>query len=141
MQPPLGVRRRDIHLSPNFRLSEFESGDRAPFPEEVVHNLFEVAWQLQRLRDALWRPLVVTSGYRSLKHNEAVGGAPASFHVKGMAADFKCPGAALSEVESAMHDLIARDIMRDGGIGVYPRGDDGGWIHYDIGPEGRRWNG
>ena len=43
--------------------------------------------RLQALRDALARPLIVTSGYRSPQHNAAIGGAPTSRHVAGEAFD------------------------------------------------------
>lgn len=45
---------------------------------------------LQRLRDELGRPLVVTSGARCERHNRAVGGARYSKHVTGEAVDLSC---------------------------------------------------
>ncbi|MBF0516958.1 MAG: peptidase M15 [Nitrospirae bacterium] len=43
--------------------------------------------RLDELRDAVNFPLVITSGTRCAKHNEAVGGAADSAHLKGLAAD------------------------------------------------------
>ena len=34
--------------------------------------------------------VIVTSGYRCLKHNQEVGGVPDSAHTKGLAADISC---------------------------------------------------
>lgn len=45
---------------------------------------------LQPLRDHLARPVELNSCYRSPAVNRAVGGAPQSFHVKGLAADIRC---------------------------------------------------
>ena len=42
---------------------------------------------LQRVRDHFNKPLNITSGYRCPSHNAAVGGARASYHMKGQAAD------------------------------------------------------
>lgn len=43
--------------------------------------------KLQALRDRLGKPLIIRSAYRSLEHNRAVGGAPASKHMQGTAFD------------------------------------------------------
>lgn len=43
--------------------------------------------KLQALRTAFGRPIRITSGYRCLEHNKAVGGAPNSNHLKGLAVD------------------------------------------------------
>jgi len=45
---------------------------------------------LQHARDEFGQPLVVNSGFRCVRHNEEVGGAKGSFHLKGMAADIRC---------------------------------------------------
>lgn len=44
---------------------------------------------LQPIRDAYGKPIVVTSGYRCVKANEAVGGAKNSDHVYCCAADIR----------------------------------------------------
>lgn len=35
-------------------------------------------------------PWVITAGYRTVSHNKKLGGAPNSWHLKGMAADIAC---------------------------------------------------
>jgi uncharacterized protein YcbK (DUF882 family) len=55
---------------------------------------------LETLR-ALWgKPLVITSGYRCRAHNEAVGGASGSEHLRGRAAD-------IAAVDAASQDILA----------------------------------
>ncbi len=44
---------------------------------------------LDPLREAYGKPIIVTSGYRSVKLNKAVGGAANSQHTKGEAADIR----------------------------------------------------
>lgn len=45
--------------------------------------------QLVSLREAYGKPLPVTSGFRCLKHNESIGGAPNSGHLFGKAVDIR----------------------------------------------------
>jgi len=53
-----------------------------------VKNLIVVAEEVfQKVRDHFNVPIAVTSGYRSKKLNDAVGGSKYSQHVKGMALD------------------------------------------------------
>ncbi|MBF0568278.1 MAG: peptidase M15 [Nitrospirae bacterium] len=47
----------------------------------------ELVDRLDKLRDDVQMPLVITSGTRCTKHNEAVGGEADSAHLKGLAAD------------------------------------------------------
>lgn len=53
-----------------------------------VKNLIVIAEEVfQKVRDHFDVPIAVTSGYRSKKLNEAIGGSKYSQHVKGMALD------------------------------------------------------
>ena len=74
---------------------------------------------LERLRShAGDRPLQIISGVRTKAHNAAVGGAPASQHLVGTAADIP-PGIVRPD---RAHEL--------GAVGV---GESGGWaIHVDV---------
>ena len=63
-------RPNNIKVSKNFILSEFESPDT----HEVilVPLLLE---RLQKLRDRIERPIIITSGYRTPEHNKKIKGA------------------------------------------------------------------
>lgn len=52
---------------------------------------------LDALRAALDRPLHVVSGYRCPEHNASVGGAPRSYHMRGMAFDVRCERGRMGE--------------------------------------------
>lgn len=69
---------------PNFSPREMASKREG---ELLIHEPSMDA--LQRLRDALGKPMLITSAYRSEAHNRAVGGARNSFHLKGMAFDVR----------------------------------------------------
>ena len=55
-----------------------------------VHVSAFLIHKLNKVREALGLPMVVTSGYRCEQHNEAVGGKENSAHRNGTAADIKC---------------------------------------------------
>lgn len=86
-------------LSPHFALSEFTTShtasslglDNTP-PAAAIDNLRRTAQLLEEIRLVLKAPILVTSGYRSEQLNAMVGGAGASAHLDGRAADFICPG-------------------------------------------------
>ena len=59
--------------------------------EEAKKNLIALAKNvLQPLRDAYGKSIVLNSGYRCPKLNNAVGGVSNSQHTLGMAADIRC---------------------------------------------------
>ena len=70
-------------LSPHFRLGEFASKDGA---DKVLINT-ELIEKLEELRAYGDFAVVINSGYRTASHNRKVGGAGASQHVAGNAAD------------------------------------------------------
>ncbi len=77
---------------------------------------------LQKLRNMLGKPILITSAYRSAKHNAAVGGAPNSYHMKGMAFDCR--------MENQDPEEFVRLAKACGfnGIGYYPEQN---FIHID----------
>jgi zinc D-Ala-D-Ala carboxypeptidase len=83
--------------------------------------------RLQALRDALGKPLIVRSAYRSPEHNRAVGGAAASRHLDGAAFDIAMANHDPEAFETAARAAGFR------GFGFYPRS---GFMHIDTGPRG-----
>lgn len=120
------------NLTEHFNLEEFRSGDGAVMPTGVPDNLKKTAEMLEILRAALGGvPLMVLSGYRSPEWNARVGGAPDSFHIRGMAADVASKTLSPQQVQSVALDL--QNQGRIGGVGLYP-----GFTHVDWGPK-RSW--
>jgi uncharacterized protein YcbK (DUF882 family) len=73
-------------------------------------------------------PLIVTSGYRTPKHNAGLeGAARASLHLAGRAVDLKVVGYAPDAV------AVAGALCGRGGVGIYPN-----FCHLDLG-EARVW--
>lgn len=85
-----------IRISANFTLDEFLASDTArrkgidntsPSITAIVNLTMLVARVLQPLRNLMKLPVRITSGYRCASLNKAVGGAYASQHMTGQAAD------------------------------------------------------
>ena len=87
-----------VRLTPNFTLAELIASntarrlglDNTPTPE-ALRRLQGTAEMLQRIRDTLGKPVIVTSGYRGPRLNRAVGGVTSSDHMSGQAADIVAP--------------------------------------------------
>ena len=88
-------------LTKNFALSEFTRSETATRlgldntpPQDAVSNLQCLCQEvLEPLREYAQRPIVITSGYRCRRLNEALGGATHSQHCLGEAADIWLPDA------------------------------------------------
>ena len=93
-----------------------------------LHALVEHV--LDPLREALGRPVVVSSGYRSPRVNRAVGGSASSQHVLGQAADITVPGMSVADVVAKIRALrLPFDQLID---------EFGRWVHVSYGPRHRR---
>lgn len=121
-------------LSPHFSLAEFTASqiaarrgiDNRP-PPDVVEALRRTAQGLEAVRIRLGAaPMIISSGFRCLALNRAVGSDDTSQHVKGEAADFTAPrfGSPL-EIVSALRDS---GVEYDQLILEFAKGG-GGWVH------------
>lgn len=89
----------DERLTANFWLSELLVSDDAvrlgidnrPNAKALANVRNVLAPGLQRIRDLLGKPMLVSSGYRSEALNVHVGGSATSQHRFGQAADFRAP--------------------------------------------------
>ena len=123
-----------MNLSPHFTLAELTVSDTAARrgianepPPDVVQALKRTALGLEAVRVRLGgAPVIVTSGYRSLELNRAIGSKDTSQHVKGEASDFIVPRFGTpSEIVAALRDSgIEYDqlILEFAGTGR-------GWVH------------
>ena len=94
---------------------------------------------LQRFRDEVQRPVRINSGCRCRSHNEAIGGAPNSQHMRGKAADIRIDGMTSQQIID-----ILRRLYLDGEIYVgYVYAINGRSVHVDVrAPQSqvvRRW--
>lgn len=86
-----------IQNAPNFTLAElcksataFRDGiSNTPTTEHQENLIYLAQTVLQPIREFFGEPIVITSGYRGPRLNQAVGGSPSSFHCHGCAADIR----------------------------------------------------
>lgn len=130
-----------MKLSNNFTLEEMTKSATANklgisnIPDvEGIKKLKELCTKiLQPIRDKYGHPIIVTSGYRCKKVNEAVGGAKNSQHMKCEAADIKC-----TATTKAQLFFLIKKMMDDGEIKVgqliweYGNKKEPRWIHVSL---------
>jgi hypothetical protein len=136
-----------MRLTSHFWLHEFERSDTARrlaidnyIPATILPNVRLVAEMLERVREALWQlrgfecPIVITSGYRALPLNRAIGSFDSSYHVQGLAADWIAP--AFGAPTKICRALAGMDLDKLGIgqlINEFPGNDDGeGWVHTGV---------
>lgn len=87
-------------------------------------NLVRLAHLLEKVREAVKRPVIVNSAYRSKKVNDAVGSKDTSQHLIGCAADIRVPGMTPRQVVEA---CIAALVPFDQIILEYDS-----WVHISV---------
>jgi len=129
-----------MQLTKNFSLAEFEYSETAAryaydntIPRELYPNLARLAEALQHFRDLVGKPVVLSSGYRSLATNEKVGGSKTSAHMKALAADLRVVGMTTTELFAWIREN--RDAL--------PRFDQvidefGRWVHIGLADDGKQ---
>ena len=118
-----------MRLSRNFTLEELTATSHRKLQDTptlvVIQNLQKLCIHvLQPLRDAIGRPVYITSGYRSVKLNARVGGVNNSYHLRGLAADI--------HVDNEEHAKVLFDILRKNPYVhrvIIERKNGARWIH------------
>ena len=132
-----------MKLSPHFSLSEFTDSQTAVRlgiknePDaKTIENLKAVAKQLESIRNTLNEYSIrISSGYRCLALNRAIGSSESSAHITGWAVDFTCPhfGTPLQ----AAHKILAAGYKFDQLICEGDNGKGAGWVHISFDPKMR----
>jgi len=124
-------------LSEHFDLAEFCSSQTAarmgrtiePSPGELQNLTRLCVTVLEPLREALGRPIHISSGLRPLWLNQAIGGSSTSAHMDGRAADIEVPGMSPLEV---CRKVVELNLPIDQVIHEFPNSSGGGWCHVGI---------
>jgi hypothetical protein len=121
-----------MNLTPHFTLEELTASETAERNgwdnspnEQELENLKRLADFLEQVKVVMGgKPIMISSGLRTKKVNDAVGSKDTSQHRLGCAADFKVPGVTPDEV---CRKIIASGIPYDQIIREYDR-----WIHISV---------
>lgn len=127
----------ETHYSEHFSRKELDCGCGCASPLGVQRNLERLALRLEDLRTIVGHSLHVNCGYRCPTRNKAVGGASASFHLVGLAADID-GGGSRKGVDALADAAMKVPAFRAAGIGRYYE-KKGLFVHVDIG--NRVWRG
>lgn len=99
----------NVNISKNFKVKEFACKDG--FDGVLVDERF-VREKLQKIRDHFGKPVVINSAYRTISYNRRVGGATASYHIKGRAFDIAIKGVSLDEICKYAESIGIMGIIR-----------------------------
>lgn len=129
-----------VYLTQHFSLEEFTASEKATrrgidnrLPDELVNEARMTCQMLERIRDYLKHlsgreiPIWLTSGYRCLELNRAVGSSDDSHHVLAGCADWRAP--AFGSPTRICQALVSQvDRLGIGQlINEFP--DRNGWVH------------
>lgn len=121
-----------MNLTPHFTLEELTASetaerngwDNSPNDAELA-NLTRLADFLEQVKVVLdGKPIMISSGLRTKKVNDAVGSKDSSQHRTGCACDFRVPGMTPDEV---VRKIMASEIAFDQVIREFDR-----WTHISI---------
>ena len=121
-----------MNLTPHFTLDELTASETAERNgwdnnpnEQELENLKRLADFLEQVKVVMGgKPIMISSGLRTKKVNDAVGSKDTSQHRIGCAADFKVPGMTPDEV---VRKIIASGIGYDQVIREFDR-----WVHISV---------
>lgn len=128
-----------MNLTKNFTLEEMVKSSTATrlkidntIPSELKPMIYKMAEQMQIIRDAYGKPIVISSGYRCEKLNKAVGGAKNSDHRYASAVDFHSLSDSKAD-NKALWDLII-SLKTQGKLDMRQiiNEYDSNWIHCSI---------
>jgi hypothetical protein len=104
-------------------------------PIEFIDTAMELVRRVNAVRQVYGRPMIASSGFRSVSHNEKIGGAKKSTHCRGAAVDILDPTGSLA-------DWVYRneDVLEEIGLWVESPQYTEGWVHFQSSPpkSGRR---
>jgi uncharacterized protein YcbK (DUF882 family) len=124
------IKNKEFLLAPNFKLREFSVSGGKILPYARIDEDLIVA--LQQLRSHLNQPVFISSSYRTISRNKAVGGSPKSRHLSGDAADVYVKNLSPAKLMAIIESHIGE------GIGLHAY-DNTCHIHLDMRGYKSRW--
>ncbi len=116
-------------LTPNFQVKEFACQDGSD--PILIHAL--LPWICQAVRNYFNLPFTPNSAYRTISHNEKVGGVSGSCHIYGRAVDIPVSGKVSPQ---EVYDFLDQLMGQQGELGLYSWG-----VHVGISDTKKRFRG
>jgi uncharacterized protein YcbK (DUF882 family) len=104
-----------------------------PLTPELEKNLQNLLKAVNMFRDLYGKPLIVSSGYRPGKYNQAAGGAKGSLHLSCQAVDFADADGKLKEY--CVHNQL---VLEACGLWMESPDRTPSWVHLDVHPRSSR---
>ena len=108
--------------------------ENTPNPEQIDNLNYLVDLILDNAREKLGSPITISSGYRSVAVNKAVGGSSSSQHIRGQAADLICSD------NAKLFQIIKEQGKFDQLIWEFGNDKQPNWVHVSITKYGKNRN-
>lgn len=105
------------------------------YTQEISDNIDKLLIPLNKIRELYGKPMQVSSGWRPVAINKAVGGASKSNHTLGLACDFKDPDGL---IDAFLKECDEKGILKQLGLWLENPEKTIGWAHLDIKDRGDR---
>lgn len=124
-----------MNLTAHFQLEELACTTKKDLQElniqaakKIMGRMYQLAGFAERVREIIGRPLIISSGYRCVKLNNAVKGSLTSQHLYAEAIDVRVSGKTATEV---FQIIAASDLKYDQLI--LEKSGNAHWVHVSIG--------
>ena len=118
-------------MTENFKQSEFvcKCGKCKDIPVHLKDNIWHLSNELEKIRTALGKPIIINSGIRCPEHNKRVGGVKNSQHILGKAVDIRVKNMKAKDLYNFIKKLESMKLVYIGYMKLYEKE---GFVHYDI---------
>lgn len=123
-----------MNLTPHFSLEEL-AGTTTKYKtqnlaeaRQILGRMYQLAGFAERVREIVGRPILITSGFRCVKLNNAVGGSLTSQHLYAEALDIRANGKTASE----LFQILARSDLKYDQL-ILEKVGNAQWVHVSIG--------
>lgn len=124
-----------MDITPHFKLSELCCTTHKDLAKtnleeakKVMGRMYQLAGFAERVREIIGKPLIINSGFRCVKLNNAVGGSLTSQHLYAEAIDIRVSGKSAKEV----FQIIASSDLKYDQL-ILEKSGNAQWVHVSIG--------
>ena len=118
-------------MTENFKQSEFvcKCGKCKNIPQFLENNIWHLSNELEKIRTALGKPIIINSGIRCVAHNKKIGGVKNSQHILGKAVDIRVKNMYIEDLYNKIQELRRQEVIKIGYIQLYKKQM---FIHIDV---------